>query len=48
MQQRDIDKKKVFEEELAKIEKEFEGSESYPWHLIEALRYIKAELEKLK
>tara|TARA_R110002020_G_scaffold10810_1_gene41155 strand:- start:12404 stop:12550 length:147 start_codon:yes stop_codon:yes gene_type:complete len=48
MQQRDIDKKKVFEEELAKIEEEFEGSLSYPWHLIEALRYIKAELEKLK
>ena len=41
-------KGKPIKEEVAKIEKEFEGSVSYPWHLIEALRYIKAELEKLK
>ena len=48
MKQRDRDKKKVFEEELDKLEKEFEEASSYPWHLIEAMRYLKAELRKLE
>lgn len=48
MRQRDKDKKIVFEEELIKLEKEFENAQSYPWHLIEAMRYLKAELKKLE
>jgi hypothetical protein len=37
-------RKEVFQEELVKIEKEVEGSHSYPWNLIEAKRYFKEEL----
>lgn len=48
MRQRDKDKKVVFEEELLKLEKEYENAQSHPWDLIESMRYIKAELKKLE
>tara|TARA_R110002020_G_scaffold4666_2_gene20085 strand:- start:191 stop:343 length:153 start_codon:yes stop_codon:yes gene_type:complete len=48
MKQKDKDKKKVFEEELDKLEKEFEEASSYPWRIIEAMRYLKAELRNLE
>lgn len=48
MKQRDKNKKIVFEQELLKLEKELENSNSYPWNSIEVMRYLKAELKKLE
>ena len=48
MRQLDKDKKEVFEQELVKLEEEFENSLSDTWHLIEAIRYLKLELKKLE
>ena len=48
MRQRDKDKKVVFEEELLKLEKEYENAQSHPWDLIESMRILKDELKKLE
>ena len=48
MRQLDKDKKEVFEQELVKVEEEFENAQSDSWHLIESIRYLKNELKKLE